>query len=82
MASGLWIMIGVIVVCAIISNMVVTIVKTAKSGGGKKMTQRIDDLEADLDDAMERIKVLEKIVTDEKYDLSRQIDDLKDSGTG
>lgn len=32
---------------------------------------RIDDLE-------ERVRVLEKVVTDDKYDLGRQIDSLRD----
>lgn len=34
------------------------------------------DLEAELDDLRGRIEVLEKIVTDEKYQLHRQISEL------
>ena len=44
MASGLWIMIGMIVVTAIISDMVVKIVKTAKGGGGKGRQRTKEDL--------------------------------------
>ena len=58
------------------------IIKAAKSGG-KVGNQKLVDLEADLesieadlDDARQRIVVLEKIVTDEKYDLGKKIDDL------
>ncbi len=36
----------------------------------------IESLEIDLDDAKNRIEVLEKIVTDEKYDLGKKIDQL------
>jgi hypothetical protein len=45
--------------------------------------KRLDELETDLAtleqdlvDARERIIVLEKIVTDQKYDLGKQIDEL------
>lgn len=59
------------------------IVRVARSGGGSAERQRIEDLEADvesleqdLEDAKKRIAVLEKIVTDEKYNLNKEIDDL------
>ncbi len=81
MASSFWVVIGVIVVVAIISDMVVKIVKANKSGS--KHQSRIDDLEehvqdveADLQDARNRIEVLEKIVTDQQYDLKRELNDL------
>lgn len=35
------------------------------------------DLEREVAAMRERIETLEKIVTDEKYDLNRQFDDLK-----
>ena len=35
------------------------------------------DLEREVAMLRERIETLEKIVTDEKYDLNRQFDDLK-----
>lgn len=83
MASGFWVVIGIIVVCAIVTDGVVKIIKASKSGGGKDANKKFADLEADLanfeqdlDDARQRIEVLEKIVTDEKYDLGKKIDDL------
>ncbi len=83
--SGMWTMIGVIVVVAIISDSVVKIIKAAKSGGGKGAQRKFDDFETDMSsleqelaDVRERIIVLEKIVTDEKYDLGKQIDGLRD----
>lgn len=36
-----------------------------------------NDLEREVAAMRERIETLEKIVTDEKYDLNRQFDDLK-----
>ncbi|MEM7097013.1 MAG: hypothetical protein AAF541_02055 [Pseudomonadota bacterium] len=36
-----------------------------------------EDLEAELDELRERIEVLEKIITDEKYQLSRDINALE-----
>jgi len=83
MASGFWVVIGIIVVCAIVTDGVVKIIKASKSTGGKDANKKFADLEADLanfeqdlDDARQRIEVLEKIVTDEKYDLGKKIDDL------
>jgi 5-bromo-4-chloroindolyl phosphate hydrolysis protein len=83
MGSSFWVVIGIIAVCSIITNGVVRIIKASKSGGGKDATKKFGDLEADLaafeqdlEDARQRIEVLEKIVTDEKYDLGKKIDDL------
>lgn len=85
MASTFWIMIGTVAIMAVIIEGVVRIIREAKSGGGRKsqakmseLEQKLVDLQDDLLDARERIVVLEKIVTDGKYDLGRQIDDLKD----
>ncbi len=36
----------------------------------------VSALEEDLEDARHRIAVLEKIVTDNQFDLGKQIDDL------
>ena len=81
MASTMWIAIGAIAVCAIVGDTIVSILKN--SGAGKKFDARVadleaqtDELEADLADARKRIEVLETIVTDQKYDLGRKIDDL------
>ena len=80
MSSGLWIMIGIIATTAIITNGVVQIIKEAKSKGGSKASSHMEAdlaaLEQDVEDQRQRIEVLEKIVTDGKYDLGKQIDDL------
>ena len=81
MASAFWIALGVVASIAVIAEMVVRIVRTTRGGGSMKaqvsdLEQRLDDLDADLARARQRIEVLEKIVTDQKYDLGRQIDGL------
>lgn len=43
----------------------------------KKETQVSDQTLQEIAALKERIETLEKIVTDEKYDLNRQFDDLK-----
>jgi phage shock protein B len=46
----------------------------------KKDTEQVDqthELEREVAAMRSRIETLEKIVTDEKYDLNRQFDDLK-----
>ena len=74
---GMWTSIAVIAVVAIICKAIVSIT----SGGGKRrhtkaLEEDIFRLETDLDDAVQRIIVLEKIVTDGKHTLRREIDDL------
>jgi hypothetical protein len=80
MGSALWVMIGMVAIVSIISNM---IVKLNKSGGSKahlvELEDQVHDLEGDLLDARNRIEVLETIVTDQKFDLGREIDDLASS---
>ena len=65
----------------IIGNTIVKLVQTSRSGSRfdtrvADLEQQVDDLAGDLKDARQRIEVLEKIVTDQRYDLGRQIDDL------
>ncbi len=85
MGSTFWIAIAVIAVVSIIGNTIVKIIHGAKSSGGKARFKNVEAdlaaLEADLADARDRIAVLEKIVTDEKYNLSREIDDLAQSNS-
>ncbi len=83
MATSFWGFLAIIIVFAVIGDSVVKIVRVSKSGGSKASDKRLDDLESDmasmeqdLEDARERIVVLEKIVTDDKYNLGKQIDDL------
>ena len=65
-----------------IGDAIVRIIRASKAPN-RKVTDRIEELEADmadleqeLEDARKRIEVLEKIVTDGRDDLRRQIDDL------
>ena len=89
MFNSFWAFRGIIIVVSIVADAVVKVVKSSRSGAGsnssshKALIARIDDLEADvtdleqdLEDARERIVVLEKIVTDGKYNLGKEIDDL------
>jgi hypothetical protein len=70
-----------------IGDAIVRIIRAGKGsgagGGGKGLTAKVKDLESDLaeveqdlDDARARIEVLEKIVTDDRHDLRKQIDGL------
>lgn len=69
-----------IVIVAIVCWAIVELVNGPK---GKKKDKKdanqinlANDLERDMAIMRERIEILEKIVTDEKYDLNRQFDDL------
>ena len=77
-----WVAIAVIAVAAILGNTVLEIIKASGSGGKFKpriegLEAQVHDLESDLLDARHRVEVLEKIVTSQKYDLGREIDDLR-----
>ena len=73
---------------AVIINGVVKIIQASKGARGSKEFQARTDglgddlarLEQDLEDARERIVVLEKIVTDDKRNLRQEIDDLANDG--
>ena len=81
--SSFWLFLTIIVVVAIVSNALVKLKKSSRSSDSKESSQRLKDLESDmsaleedLEDARHRIAVLEKIVTDNQFDLGKQIDDL------
>ncbi len=81
MGSSFWLVVGCVIVVAVIGDTIVKIIKASKSGSKHQgriddLEEQLQDVEADLQDARSRIEVLEKIVTDEKYDLKREIDDL------
>lgn len=67
-----------ICIVGIIAWMVVTIVRTFKDGrASKQNTQREEAaLESEVLALKERVSVLEKIVTDENYELKKQFADL------
>lgn len=66
-----------IAIVGIICWAIVEIVNSSKKKAKKVDTQAQEKMQQDLLAMQERIEVLEKIVTDEKYDLHRQFDELK-----
>ncbi len=67
-----------IAIVALVCWAIVELVNGPK--GKKKDTAQVNqthELERAVEAMRERIETLEKIVTDEKYDLNRQFDDLK-----
>ena len=88
MPSSFWGGLFLIIVVSIIADSVVKIIRASKSSGGPKdvrskleaLEQDVATVEQDLEDAQERIVVLEKIVTDDKNNLRREIDDLAKNG--
>ena len=75
--SSMWMSIAIIAVAAILAKAVVSIARGRKNQKPNRALEAdIARLENDLEDAFERIIVLEKIVTDGKHSLRREIDDL------
>tara|TARA_R110002072_G_scaffold1598_3_gene13544 strand:- start:2625 stop:2858 length:234 start_codon:yes stop_codon:yes gene_type:complete len=74
---GMWTSIALIAIVAIVSQ---SVMRLYGGQGGRKQTRGLQEdlsrLEGDLEDAIDRIIVLEKIVTDGKHSLSRDIDNL------
>ncbi len=68
-------MVAIIVVASVAAGTYSTYLKTRQSDGD--VSDR-EALEAELDELRARVEVLEKIVTDEKYELSRQLDALEE----
>ncbi len=74
----------VIAIIAVTFSGIVQVIKASKTASGsKQLRERIDSLETDLgeseqllEDAVARIEVLERIVTDDKYSLGKEIDNL------
>jgi len=82
--SGLWAFLTVIVGLGIIGDVVVKIIKASKSKNASAdvqqtisgLEQDLESMESEVEDARARIEVLEKIVTDDKFDLDKKIKDL------
>nr|WP_136251627.1 hypothetical protein [Ningiella ruwaisensis] len=71
-----------IIIIAILASMVVSIVKTVKRNNQVKFTdskfkEYETQVEQKLSAMQQRIEVLEKIVTDEKYNLNKEFENLK-----
>ena len=78
--STFWVFLTIIVGLSVIGDFVVKIVKASKHKRGSKELNDLESaiavMEQDLEDARSRIEVLEKIVTDDKYQLNKDINDL------
>lgn len=71
-------MVAVIVVVSCLTSVATTYLKAKRKGSDPKIQQRLDNLEARLaNDALEeRVRTLEKIVTDDKRRLDNEIRSL------
>ena len=74
MEFNVFVMVAVIVIVTTIGGAYNNYLKTQRKNA--EVGDR-EGLEAELDELRERIEVLEKIVTDQKYQLSREIDGLE-----
>ncbi|CAI4165232.1 conserved hypothetical protein [Alteromonas macleodii] len=67
-----------IAIVAICAWALVTIVESAKDKSKKKLSNKeTEAYKAEIAELKERVSVLEKIVTDERYDLKKQFADLE-----
>ncbi len=67
-----------IAIVAICAWALVTIVESAKDKSKKKLSNKeAEAYKQEIADLKERVSVLEKIVTDERYDLKKQFADLE-----
>ena len=75
----LWTMIVLIVLIGVGGGIVSDYMKTqrVKAKAGELSDGDTADLHAELDALRERVAVLEKIVTEERFDLGREIDKLE-----
>ena len=67
-----------IAIVAICAWALVSIIDSAKDKSKKKLNSKeFDSYKSEIAELKERISVLEKIVTDEKYELKKQFADLE-----
>lgn len=67
-----------IIIVAIVAWTIVTIIQTVKDKNSSKVSNReTEAYQSEIASLKERVSVLEKIVTDEKYELKKQFDDLE-----
>lgn len=67
-----------IAIVAIVCWAIVSIIESVKDKNKDKLTSKqTQNYEAEIASLKERVSVLEKIVTDEKYDLKKQFDALE-----
>lgn len=60
------------------SARIITEIVRHKGNASSASQDNLDDALDRIDDLEERVRVLERVVTDDRYELNRQIDDLKD----
>ena len=71
-------MVVIIVALGVLGGVISQYLDSNKGKKHKKaMDERHADMEARLEQAEQRIKILERIVTSEEYDLKRQFKDLE-----
>ena len=67
-----------VAIVAICAWALVSIIDNAKDKNRKKLnTKEVDAYKTEITELKERVSVLEKIVTDERYDLKKQFADLE-----
>ncbi len=67
-----------VAIVAICAWALVSIIDNAKDKNRKKLnTKEVDAYKTEIAELKERVSVLEKIVTDERYDLKKQFADLE-----
>ncbi|MDZ7686335.1 MAG: hypothetical protein U5O39_16165 [Gammaproteobacteria bacterium] len=71
-------MVVIVVIVGCVTGVISDYLKN-KHKYASKNTEELDDALDRIDDLEERIRVLEKVVTDDKYELNREIDRLRDS---
>ncbi|MFC6440564.1 hypothetical protein [Bowmanella sp. JS7-9] len=65
-------------IIAILTWGMIELVKQFKRGDSKQNSKTVNELQSQVQQLRERVEVLEKIVTDNSYDLKKQFDNLKD----
>ena len=73
---GLWDFLVIVVVAGIIGEAYKQHTKAKMAQPNSDLERRIEALEKDDEDLDERVKVLETIVTDDKFELDRKINSL------
>lgn len=71
-------MVVIIVIVGVVSSIIRESIRAKRIAGDSIHKDALDDALDRIDDLEERVRVLERVVTDDRYDLKRQIDDLKD----
>jgi predicted nucleic acid-binding Zn-ribbon protein len=73
-------MVVIIVVVTSVCGVASSWLKSMRNASSARQND-LDEAMDRIDDLEERIRVLEAVVTDDRYDLAREIDGLKDKGT-